>query len=320
MKNVFLICSMALGLGACGAKHSLDPGISESNVEAIDRYEIKALAPANPGGMWSREIKVFSESLSDWPIEKRASKTEPWIGIGFTNDRGEFVDNLVAEDAEYRIGKIHSTGIQTGLFDYLLRDNLSGDLSIKARRVIVEKNVVVFMGSNTLQIESDILEIHGQIKAFAENTPTSQNGGLLVVRANIVMGAGAIILNGAQGAPGSQGAQGPNGYMPERWQNGPGGPGGTGLPGGVGNRGGRGGNITISAKKMNLFTIESKGGLGGVGGAGGEGGWGGLGAGIRGGQENPQGAKGATGPQGAGGQRGEDGNIAVTIVDDLKIL
>lgn len=321
MKNLKKLCLISLFLAGCGNhSRSLDPFKEDNSLDSPkteesqiqkhqlhtdnEIFQIEHIEPlANEA--WKRRIKLKLSNSQFIRVEKFVNNY--WQNFTYTDENSSFEDGDISKNTKYRIkGEIESPEFE-GVFDIdlsSLGSKLLKNQEIKAYRVIVPKNFVLFIDQFNLKILAHIFRLEGEIKSFDVDPKNGAASGSLLIHAQKIQGSGHVFLSGASGQDGAQGAPGLTRDIQELDLL-------RGKDGQVGGDGGRGGNIYIFYSQLLEVPQDFFQALGGAAGKGGAGGIGGLNAGQSfhdarlnrgGGVYGPSGKNGAPGNAGSEGQ------------------
>lgn len=305
-----LIAAFFIFLQACARSDAGAPLSPQS--EEAQALGFSEIPPLQVGGPWKRKIQVRVENPAFLTIEKRNHSGQGWDAIGFSNEKGIFVDEDTAQSVEYWVGRKWRSPRLAGLSDLVLGGTLHENSRFQAHRILIPDFLEI--GEHHVIIEADILQIEGQLRAFDPASEGGRSAGSVVVTARLLTGRGALALNGQKGRPGSAGAPGAAGAPGHFAVGGDGSPGGAG---GRGQAGGAGGQLWAQVDSLDpSIKISVVGGQGGKGGPAGDGGKGGPG-GRRGRIEDnmldyPGGRSGASGKVGEPGEAGKEGRVLIS--------
>jgi hypothetical protein len=302
------------------------------------------MAPNNFAEPWSRKVLVSSEGqpIKSVIVEVMRYRDNKFTLIGTTSERGLLVDTDISKHTKYRIGGQIVTDWKPAKRDLLWTEKYpveqiiadfeplntdkettvilsqihTAPITIEAVRIKIARGEnVAWNRVSPLNIRTTSLHIDGTLNAFSSDCASGLSAPELSITATVLSGSGDLNWSGCTGVTGAKGRQGKAGKR--------------GYTGSTGGTGGNGGLIKVYAEKLEIdhSQLISKGGLGGLGGPGGQGGPGKReeqfvgGGGMIGGYDVPPiisyGKPGKTGITGANGKPGKDGDVRLTIKNQM---
>ncbi len=287
MKNFGILCLITLFLVGCGNRSrsleafkedktldspKTDPSQNHQLQTDDEIFQVEHIEPLN-NSVWRRRIKLKLPNSQFVRVEKFVNNY--WQNFTYTDENSTFEDSDISKNTKYRIkGEVESSEFE-GVYDFDLSRLglcLKSDQEIKAYRVIVPKNFVLFIDKFNLKILAHIFRLDGEIKSFEADPKNGASSGTLLIHADKIQGSGHVLLSGASGQAGAQGAPGLTRDIQDLELL-------RGKDGQVGGDGGRGGNIYIFYSQLLEVPQDFFQSLGGVAGRGGAPGIGGLDAG-----------------------------------------